>query len=145
MAPREIAAALRAGMDRYHVAFSVDSVEHLRLSGQVGRSAAMIAEALQLKPILMIDEGQIVPFERARTRARAIARLAEIACEIPDVDRVAALYATDRDDALFLASVIAERTALGPERMTVAQIGATVAGHVGPGALGVCIVESDVR
>ena len=105
----------------------------------------MIAEALQLKPILMIDEGQIVPYERARTRARAIARLAEFACELPDVDRVAALYATDRADALLLASVIAERAELGPERLTVAQIGSTVAGQVGPGALGVCVVESDAR
>ena len=31
---------------------------------------AMIAEALQLKPLLRIDEGQIIPYERARTRHR---------------------------------------------------------------------------
>ena len=66
-AAAQIAAELRAATDRYHVVFSVESVEHLRQSGQIGRSAAMIAEALQLKPLLRIDEGQIIPYERART------------------------------------------------------------------------------
>jgi DegV family protein with EDD domain len=140
----EIATELRAGVGRYHVAFCVDSVEHLRRSGQVGRSAAMIAEALQLKPLLMIDEGQIVPYDRARTRARALAQLAEFVCDLADIERVAALYATDRDDAIRLAGLIAAETGLEPERLTIAQIGATVAARVGPGALGVCVVESAI-
>ena len=140
-----IAAELRAALDRYHVAFSVESVEHLRQRGQIGRSAAMIADALQLKPLLRIDEGQIVPYERARTRARAIARLAEFVCELPAVERVAALHASNRDDALVLAGMIATGTGLSPDRLTVAQIGSTVAAQVGPGALGVCVVEADSR
>ena len=97
MSAVEIAATLRAAIDRYHVVFSVESVEHLRESGQIGRSAAMIAEALQLKPLLRIDEGQIIPYERARTRHRAIHELADFVCELPAVERCAVLYATNRD------------------------------------------------
>jgi DegV family protein with EDD domain len=140
-----IAAELRGAMDRYHVVFSVDSVEHLRQSGSIGRSAAMIAEALQLKPLLRIDEGQIVPYERARTRARAAAELAEFVRALPAVERVAVLYDTDRDDAQRLAEIIAADTGLPPERLTLAQIGSAVAAQVGPGALGVAVVEADVR
>jgi DegV family protein with EDD domain len=140
-----IAAELRAARDRYHVVFSVESVEHLRQSGRIGRSAAMIAEALQLKPLLRIDEGQIVPYERARTRARAIAELAEFVREMPAVDRVAALYATNRDDAERLAELIAAETGLASDRLTIAQIGSAVADQVGPGGLGVAVVESDPR
>jgi DegV family protein with EDD domain len=145
MDARAIAAALRAASDRYHVVFSVESVEHLRQSGQIGRSAAIISEALQLKPLLRIDEGQIVPYERARTRARAIAELAEFVSALPAVERVAALHAGNREDALLLNELIATDTGLPPARLTVAQIGTAVAAHVGPGALGAAVVEADIR
>jgi DegV family protein with EDD domain len=143
--PEAIAAELHAASGRYHVVFSVDSVEHLRQSGRIGRSAAMIADALQLKPLLRIDEGQIVPYERARTRSRAIAELAEFVRELSALERCAALYATNDADARQLAEIIRADTGLSPDRLTVAQIGEMVAAQVGPGALGVVVVESDPR
>jgi len=140
----EIAAALRAATDRYHVVFSVESVEHLRVSGRIGRSAAMIADALQLKPLLRIDEGQIIPYERARTRQRAIHELADFVSELPAVERCAVLYATSRTDGDRLFQTIAAVTRLPSHRLTLHQIGPAVAAQVGPGALGVAVVETDV-
>ncbi|MBA3450657.1 MAG: DegV family protein [Chloroflexia bacterium] len=140
-----IAATLRAAVDRYHVVFSVESVEYLRQSGQIGRSAAMIAEALQIKPLVRIDEGQIVPYERARTRTRVIAELADFVREISEIERCAVLYATNRHDANRLIRTVAADTGLSPERLTLNQIGTLVAAQLGPGALGVAVVASDVR
>jgi DegV family protein with EDD domain len=140
-----IAADLRAMSDRYHVLFSVESVDHLRQSGQIGRSAAIIAEALQLKPLLRIDEGLIVPYERARTRVGAIAELAEFVHQLPGVERCAVLYATSEGDAMQLAEAICTDSGVPPERLTVGRIGETIAAQVGPGALGVAVVEADIR
>lgn len=140
----EIAVALLAARDRYQVAFSVESVEHLRQSGQIGRSAALIAEALQLKPLLRLDEGQIVPYERVRTRTRAIAGLADFVRELPAVERCAVLYATNRNDANRLLRAVAADTGLSPERLTVHEIGEAVAAQVGPGALGVAVEEAEL-
>jgi DegV family protein with EDD domain len=144
MSAIEIAVALRAAIHRYHVVFSVESVEHLRASGQIGRSAAMIAEALQLKPLLRIDEGQIIPYERARTRHRAIHELADFVCELPALERCAVLYATNQTDGDRLLRTIAGFTGLPSHRLTMQQIGPAVAAQVGPGALGVAVVETDV-
>jgi fatty acid-binding protein DegV len=105
----------------------------------------MIADALQLKPLLRIDEGQIVPFERVRTRARAREALAGFVLSLPAVDRCAVLYASDRGDAMALRQAIAAETGLPPHRLDVARIGATIADRVGPGALGVAVVEPDLR
>lgn len=140
-----MASELRTGRSRYHVIFSVESVAHLRQSGRIGRSAAMIAEALQLKPLLRIDEGQIVPYERARTRGRAMAELSEFVCQLPAVERVAVLYATNQDDAGQLAAIIAAETGMPRERLLVAPIGEAIAAQVGPGALGVAVVEPESR
>ena len=139
-----IAAAVRAAVDRYHVVISVESVEHLRESGKIGRSAAMIAEALQLKPLLRIDEGQIIPYERARTRHRAIHELADFVCELPAVERCAVLYATNQTDGDRLLTTIAGLTGLPSHRLTVSQIGPAMLAQVGPGALGVAVVEADL-
>jgi DegV family protein with EDD domain len=144
MSAVEVAAALRVAIDRYHVVFSVESVEHLRERGQIGRSAAMIAEALQLKPLLRIDEGQIIPYERARTRHRAIHELADFVCELPAVERCAVLHAANETGGERLQRTIAAVTGLPAHRLTVHQIGPTVAAQVGPGALGVAVVEKDV-
>ena len=139
----EIVTELLAARGRYQVAFSVESVEHLRRSGQIGRSAALIAEALQLKPLLRLDEGQIVPYERARTRVRAIAQLADFVRELPAIERCAILYATDRNDADRLLRAVAADTGLPPDRLIVQRIGEAVAARVGPGALGVAVEEAE--
>ena len=138
-----IAADIEAERDRYHVVFSVESAEHLRQSGQIGRAAAMIAEALQLKPLLRIDEGQIVPYERARTRAGAIAELARFAGQLPAAARVVVLYTTEPDDARLLAHEIAAETRIPLDVIDITPIGPAVAAHVGPGALGVVVVEEE--
>lgn len=140
---RAIAGELRGASDRYHVVFLVESLGHLRQSGRIGRSAAMIAAALQLKPLLRVDEGQIVPYERVRTRMRAIAELAGFVSELPAIERCAVLYATSEPEARELADAIMAEHAVPPERLGVYPIGSTVAAHVGPGALGVAVVEAD--
>jgi fatty acid-binding protein DegV len=41
----------------------------------------LLAELLEIKPILTIREGQVEPFEQQRTKKRALARLAEVVAE----------------------------------------------------------------
>jgi fatty acid-binding protein DegV len=95
--------------------------------------------------LLRIDEGQIIPYERARTRNRAIDELADFVRELPAVERCAVLYATNQSDGNRLLTTIADATGLPAHRLSVNQIGPTVAAQVGPGALGVAVVETDVE
>jgi fatty acid-binding protein DegV len=55
------------------------------------------------------------------------------------------LYATNQTDGNRLLTTIAGVTGLPSHRLTVNQIGPTVAAQVGPGALGVAVVETDVE
>ena len=103
----------------------------------------MIATALQLKPLLRIDEGQIVPYERVRTRPRAITELAKFVSELPAVERCAVLHAGRERDARKLAEAVRVEAMIAPDQLSIFEIGDTVARHVGPGALGVAVVEAD--
>lgn len=137
----EIAAIVRAEELRFPVAFFVDTLEYLQQGGRIGRAAALIGDVLQLKPLLRIDEGQVVPLERTRTRARAIDGLVDFVRGLGAVERVAALYATDPADGDLLARRLREECGLPAERVFATRIGPAVAVHIGPGAMGVAVAD----
>lgn len=113
--------------------FYVDTLEYLRRGGRIGAARAAMGQALQVKPILQILNGEVMPLERVRTSAKAIARLTELtlgatlgrSVEIA----VQHLDAAGRADAL--AATLAE--ALPHTRIVVCPLGAVVGAHTGPG------------
>lgn len=132
-----IATTLRAELQRYHVIVFVETLEHLRRGGRIGKAAQLVGSLLQLRPLLRIDEGQIVPFERTRTRGKAIQAIVEFASSIGIADEIAVLYNTTPDDARDLAARLAVLT---PEHdIHIAQLGPVIDAHIGPDVLGVVI------
>lgn len=115
--------------------FCVDTLEYLRRGGRVGSARAAVGQALQVKPILQIADGEVVPLERVRTTSKALARLAELtlASTLGRRVEVAVQYldAADRADAL--AASLAER--LPDTRVLVCPLGAVVGAHTGPGII----------
>jgi DegV family protein with EDD domain len=79
--PDEIEAEIREMVPRGRIYFLVDTLEYLQKGGRIGGAKALLAEVLQIKPILQIAEGQVEPFEQQRTKKRALARLAEVVAE----------------------------------------------------------------
>src|SRR5699024_9632177 len=113
----------------YQVCFFVETLEHLRRGGRVGKAAQLVGSLLQLRPLLRIDEGQVVPFERTRTRGKAMAALATFAGNVAPPEEIAVVWNTTPDDARELASSLAPLT---PERdITIAQLGPVLDTHIG--------------
>jgi DegV family protein with EDD domain len=136
-----IAAQLRAEVIEHHVVFFVDTLEYLQRGGRIGRAAALVGGLLQLKPLLRVDEGQIVPYERTRTRAKAITGLTDFVRGFPHVERIAAIHVSDPEEAEALADQFAEITSIPRDQVFVTQIGPVIGTHIGPGAMGVALFE----
>lgn len=124
--------------------FYVDTLEYLRRGGRVGATAALVGSALAVKPLLQIEDGRIVPLEKVRTSAKALARLEELAVEIAGDRRVdvAVAHLGDPDRAADLADALETRIA-GIEQLVVSQVGAVIGAHVGPGMLAVVVSPRD--
>lgn len=134
-----IAATLRAEVTRYHVCFFVETLEHLRRGGRIGKAAQLVGSLLQLRPLLRIDEGQVVPFERTRTRGKAMKALAAFAESTGVPEEIAILWNTTPDDARRLADTVAPLT---PEHdITMTKLGPVIDTHIGPDVLGIVIKE----
>ena len=142
----EVADAVRATCAAATVVFYVDTLEYLRRGGRIGKAGALLGSALSIKPILGLREGHIVPLERVRTSARAIARLEELAVEAAARRPSAASgldVAVHHLDSAERAERLAERlrSRLGEEvPVRVVELGAVVGAHVGPGTLAVAVV-----
>ncbi|MDP9354053.1 MAG: DegV family protein [Chloroflexota bacterium] len=143
MSAPDIAARLQSETAAYHLVFFVDTLEYLQRGGRIGKAAAMVGSMLNLKPLLRVDEGQIVPFERTRTRGRARRGLIDFARSLPRTERLAVVHSTPAAEAEQLAAELSATALLPRDRMVVAQFGPVIGTHVGPGAMGVGVYEGE--
>jgi len=140
LAVDEIAEVARQRAQRSSCFFYVDTLEYLRRGGRIGPAAALLGTALAVKPLLHLAEGQILPLEKVRTSSRAVARLEELALQRAGRTRVdvAVHHLDNAARAEALASRLRARVpALG--QLVVAEVGAVIGAHVGPGLLGVVV------
>lgn len=111
-----------------------DTLEFLRRGGRIGRVQALAAEALSLKPIIHVVDGEFAPVCRVRTRAAAVRRMAELVREFGPLEEVAALYGDDRQPADQLIPLLQDAYPGLPVK--VGRPGAVIGTHTGPGAFG---------
>lgn len=138
----DIIEILTAESDLYETVLFVDGLEHLRKGETIGKAAQLLGTMLQLRPLVRVEEGQIVPFERARTRLRAMSALLDVVRDAEGLAEVSVLYTTTLDDAQKLAEQISE--AIGLHTIPTVQVGPVIAAHLGPGMLGVSLKELPV-
>jgi DegV family protein with EDD domain len=121
-----------------HIYFVVDTLEYLQKGGRLGKAQALLGTALQMKPILALEEGVVEAKERIRTKSKAVARLRELAVhETAGCSRVylGILHAAAPDEAQQLEADLLSR--LKPFEITMGQVGPVIATHTGPGVVGV--------
>lgn len=131
---------LEERLDNTSEFFYVDTLEYLRRGGRIGAAAAMLGTALKIKPLLSLDDGQIVPLSSARGAKKALKRVADMAIKAAgkrDVD-IAVEYFGSRDEAEALAKRVRSKIP-GVKRFVMTQTSAIIGAHVGPGALGVTV------
>jgi DegV family protein with EDD domain len=116
--------------------FAIDTLEYLRKGGRIGSAQAWLGSALQIKPILTLEE-EISPVERVRTRRRAFERMVEFARERErdGADAWVVQHIHDPDTARRLVDEC--RQIFEGDPVFVSEIGPVIGAHIGPGLLGV--------
>jgi DegV family protein with EDD domain len=138
----DVVQAARVAAARTRAVFYVDTLEHLRRGGRIGKAQALLGAALAVKPLLHIADGEIALLEKVRTSSKAVARLEEVAVELasPGPVRLAVHHLGVPEKAADLAERLGERLGIGDD-VYVSEVGAVVGAHAGPGLLGVVVAE----
>jgi DegV family protein with EDD domain len=122
--------------DALRMWFAIDTLEYLRKGGRIGSARAWLGSALQIKPILTLED-EITPVERVRTRRRVFERLVQYAEELRDDGRDAWVVQHIRDPENAQRLVERCREVMGSDPVFVSEIGPVIGAHTGPGLLGV--------
>ncbi len=133
---------IEALIERYkreaEILFTVDTLEFLAKGGRIGRAKALAGNLLNVKPILTIQEGEIVPVTRVRGRRKALEefgrRFSEATSDRPGL-RVGIAHAEAEGTVEELRAVVAAARPQA-EIEIVTTLGAVVGTHAGPGTVG---------
>ena len=137
----EVVATTRRVMDRVSVHVCVDTLEYLKKGGRIGRASSFLGSVLSIKPILRVEDGEVAPFERVRTRTKATERLFEIAASMGRAKEM--FVATSGDDTPARELIERLRPILTHTDLIVGQLGPVVGVYTGPGALGIAALERE--
>ena len=124
------------------ILFAVDTLEFLHRGGRIGGASRYLGTALQLKPLLTLEEGKIEALERVRTKKKAHARLSEIVVERlagrPNI-RLATLHANAAEDANALLDMTCSH--LDVVEKVYSEVSPVIGTHVGPGTVGLAYIH----
>jgi DegV family protein with EDD domain len=134
----EIDALVERFKARAGLLFTVDTLEFLQRGGRIGRAAKFAGQLLNVKPILTIEDGEVIPLKRVRGAAKAFAEFQQQftdATTDSDALRVGIAHADAPERAEQLRKMVAgERPNAQVEIVTT--LGAVVGTHAGPGTVG---------
>jgi DegV family protein with EDD domain len=131
---QEIAQRLRALVPKARVICVVDTLTYLERGGRIGKARALLGSLLNVKPILQLKDGEVVPLGRARGRPQALSRLVELLERDGKVSELAIMHGAARSDAEQLRDRVAS-TYPGID-IQLTEIGAVLGTHTGPGVIG---------
>ncbi|HBY98428.1 MAG: DegV family protein [Ardenticatenaceae bacterium] len=125
---------------RLRIPSFLETLAFVRYGGRIGGAEAFLGTLLNVKPILHIEGGKVVPLEKVRTRARALDRLMDLARGLAPFEDLAVMHTHASETAEALADRLGE---LHPrQNILIAEAGVAMGSHVGPGAVGICAVIS---
>lgn len=136
----EVATQVAADLPLTKCYFLLDTLEYLQKGGRIGKAQAFVGSILNVKPILGLENGEVLPIGRARNRQRGLRRLLELAHQAAPLTRLAVIHSTE---PLLAQGLRMELSDLLPEDQIVsARFGATLGAYIGPGAVGVALTRA---
>lgn len=134
--PEAIMAELAEMKQTLRAYFMVDNLTHLQRGGRLSSAQALIGGLLQVKPLLHFHEKVIVPFEKVRTRKKAMKRIVDLLAE--DAARMpleaVIIHGNQPEEAEAWLAQLTEQ--LPDVQFTISHFGPVIGTHLGEGAMG---------
>lgn len=130
---------LVAGYRRSHgLLFTVDTLEYLARGGRIGKAKAFAGQLMNVKPILSIRDGEVVPLKRVRGNRKAFQEFVD-ALDSQTRDepglRIGIAHADAPERMAELEKMVRDRRPRASIEMETS-LGAVIGAHAGPGTVG---------
>jgi fatty acid kinase fatty acid binding subunit len=139
----EVVRYIRGMIPHLYIVLYSNELDYLERSRHLSKSQAVLGSILGVKPILFLEDGQLMALEKVRTHERAVDKLFEFMAEFSDVKQSAILQRQTTPTAE-TRMLLARLQPLFPDvRFPVVQYDPMLAVHIGPSAVGVVVYESE--
>lgn len=118
--------------------FTVEDLDYMAKGGRISKGSAFVGGLLNIKPLLHVEDGKLVPIEKLRGRKKVLKRIVELMKERGrnwNGQTIAISHGDDIEYALMLKHEIEDQ--LQPKNVEIYLIGSVIASHTGPGTLAV--------
>lgn len=139
----QIVEEVKQSISNTHLWALFDTLKYLAMGGRIGKAKALMGTILNIKPILAVKDGEMVPASQARTRSKGIGMLCDFVNTVTDIQDLSVVYTTTPDEAQVLADRIG--AIFDRSRIRLARLGPALGVHAGPGALAVALIGKGRR
>lgn len=134
---------IRGMLPHIYLVFFVERLDYLERGGRIGQAQALLGTMLRIKPLLLVEDGEIMPLEKVRTRTLAIEKLADFVAEFAVIQQLVILRSPVDNEINSLVDELREHlsAALPRQKPEIIAYDPVLACHLGPEALGVIVYE----
>jgi len=130
-------------VSRLYSVFYVETLDYIERHGLLERTQSILGDMLEIKPLITMEDGELITMEKARTHSQAIDKVVEFVAEFSDIDKLCILQSTLR---------IVDRTRMLQDRLAL-ELGRTqhpvllyeplLTSMIGPDAIGVALLDGE--
>lgn len=134
---KDVVAKAREIASKSIMVMTADTLRYLYMGGRIGRAQHLVGSLLNIKPIIGMEDGVIVPLGTARTRQKVFSRIAELVEEHAGAQRrikVAFTHVAALDQLDVLKEMICQRFQC--VEVLTSPLSPALAVHSGPGTVG---------
>jgi len=134
----QITATVKKMIPISHMIQTADTLKYLYMGGRIGKAQQFMGSMLNIKPIVGMDDGIIVPLGRAHTRAQAYQKMADMVAEAVGKSRakVAYVHAGAQHEVEKIKELVEAKVNVAESLF--AELSPALAVHTGPGTAGLC-------
>ncbi len=136
----EVAAKVRRMVPITHMIQTADTLKYLAMGGRIGKAASLVGSLLNIKPLIGMEDGEIIPLGVARGRVHAYQAIAnKVEATIGrGRARIAYVHAGAKQEVERLKGLVEDKVEV--IESFVAELSPALAVHSGPGTAGLCFL-----
>lgn len=141
----EIARLLEKMIPATEMIQTADTLKYLHMGGRIGKATHLLGSMLQIKPLIGMRDGVIIPLGRERSRPKAYATMVDLVEKSVGSGgkiKVAYVHAAAPEEAKKIRALLEKRVTCVESIM--AELSPSLGVHSGPGTTGICYYPASV-
>jgi DegV family protein with EDD domain len=117
---------------------TADTLKYLYMGGRIGKAQELLGSVLNIKPLIGIQDGVIVPLGRAHSRGQAYHEMADMVAETVGQGKakIAYMHAGAKREVEKIRNLVEAQ--VNVVESFIAELSPALAVHTGPGTAGLC-------